>query len=179
VVVGHSLAGLALPLVPELANVSALIYLASLLPEPRKSWRDQLSETRPMADWFYSHALPNQRSDDQGRTLWPTRIAEQLFFHDCVPVTAYQAARQLRPQAATPLVEVTPVEQFSSTPTYYVIGREDRAVSGGWAAHTAADRLGVPLTWIDGSHSPFLARPAELARTLAALAAEPAQEKTV
>jgi len=177
VVVGHSMSGLALPLVPALANVSALIYLAALLPEPGRSWRDQLTETRPMADWFYANALPEQCRDDQGRTEWPSHVAEQLFFHDCEPDVRSRAAQKLRPQAATPVAEISPVEQFASVPSYYVMGREDRAVSRTWAAGAAADRLGVSVRWIDGAHSPFLARPAELARTLAALATEPVQDK--
>jgi hypothetical protein len=34
VVVGHSLAGLSIPLVPERANVTVLVYLAAFLPGP-------------------------------------------------------------------------------------------------------------------------------------------------
>jgi hypothetical protein len=178
VVVGHSLAGLAIPLVPARANVSALIYLAALLPEPGRSWRDQLGASRPMADWCYTNALPVQGRDEQGRTFWEPGTARDLFFHDCAPDVASGAADLLRPQAPTPVAEVTPVRAFPSVPAHYVIAREDRAVSGEWAARTAVERLGVEPTLIDGSHSPFLARPVELARLLTRLAVswEPQKE---
>jgi hypothetical protein len=69
-----------------------------------------------------------------------------------------------------------------------VVCRDDRAVSTEWAARTAAERLGVEPRWIDGSHSPFMSRPAELARLLAELAEvrahaggvpEPGQKETL
>lgn len=172
VVVGHSLAGLAIPLVPAVADVAALIYLAALLPLPGRSWREQLAEFRPMAGWFTEHALPRQERDPSGRTSWPPDVAQQLFFHDCTTSSAATAAGRLRAQASTPVAERTPLTAFPPVPADYVICRDDRAVSTEWAARTAAERLGVEPKWISGSHSPFLSRPAELARLLVELAGE-------
>ena len=112
VVVGHSLAGLAIPLVPQRANVTALVFLASLLPLPGRSWRDQLTSERPMADWFYSNALPRQGKDDQDRSVWPPDIARELFFADCNEDVAANAAAQLRPQSPTPVAESTPLTRL-------------------------------------------------------------------
>ncbi|MFI5709352.1 alpha/beta fold hydrolase [Kribbella sp. NPDC051620] len=183
IVVGHSLAGLALPLVPILSSnpasvpasppgvVTALVFLAALLPEPGRSWREQLADGRPMAPWFYAQGLPRQRRDDEGRTYWPTDAAAELFFHDCDPQLAAAAAGRLRPQAPTPVEETTPVSRFPDLPTAYIMGREDRAVSPEWVRATVPERLGIAPTWIDGGHSPFLARPAELADVLTGIAA--------
>jgi Alpha/beta hydrolase family len=171
VVVGHSLAGLALPLVPDLVEVRALVYLAALLPLPGLSWREQLAAGRPMADWFYAEGLPRQRKDDHGRTYWPPDVATELFFHDCAPATAAAAGARLRPQAPTPVAETTPLTAFPQVPSYYVGCRDDRAVSGRWAAAAARERLGVGVTWIPGSHSPFLADPAGFAVTIEQLTA--------
>lgn len=169
VVVGHSLAGLAIPLVPRRVEVGALVYLASLLPEPGRSWREQLATCRPMADWFYAEALPKQGRDEQGRSTWPRDVAAELFFHDCPPEVATAAAGRLRPQSPAPIVETTPLTAFPDVRTHYVGCRADRAVSGEWAQRAARQRLGVDVTWIDGSHSPFLADPGALADLLSTL----------
>ncbi len=166
VVVGHSLAGLAIPLVPDLVPIGALVFLASLLPEPGRSWREQLTAGRPMADWFYTNALPRQGKDDLGRSVWPPELAAELFYHDCPQETARSAAARLRPQSPGPIVETTPLKAFPDVPLHYVGCRDDRAVSGSWAQEAARTRLGVEVTWIDGSHSPFLAAPQQLAGRL-------------
>jgi hypothetical protein len=172
VVVGHSLAGLAIPLVPGLVPVGSLVFLASLLPEPGRSWREQLAAARPMAQWFYENGLPKQERDEQGRTMWPQDVAAELFYHDCPPAVATEAAAQLRPQSPTPITETTPLAAFPDVTTHYVGCRADRAVSGGWAQQAARDRLGVEVTWMEGSHSPFLADPDALAELLTSLALE-------
>lgn len=169
-VVGHSLAGLAIPLVPALAPVTGLVYLASLLPSPGRSWRDQLVAGSPMAPWFYEHGLPLQETDELSRSVWPVEVARDLFFHDCEASLAAASASRLRPQAPTPVLEPTPLTTFPDVPTTYVMGREDRAVSPEWAATVVPQRLGVEPVWIDGGHSPFLARPGALADLLADLA---------
>jgi len=171
VVVGHSLAGLAIPLVPDRVRVGALVFLASLLPDPGRSWRDQLGAGRPMADWFHAEGLPRQGRDDQGRTVWPADVATELFYHDCPPQVAAAAAARLRPQSPTPVAEPTPLTAFPDVPMHYVGCRSDRAVSGAWAAETARARLGTEVTWLDGSHSPFLADPEGLAEVLLTLEA--------
>jgi len=165
VVVGHSLAGLALPLVPELAKVRALVYLAALLPQPGCSWREQLAAGRPMAEWFYENGLPRQQKDDLGRSVWPPDVAADLFFHDCDPRIAADAAGRLRPQAPTPVAETSPVREFPDVTTHYVACSQDRAVSVGWGAAAAA-RMGATVTHIPTSHSPFLSNPTGLAAVL-------------
>lgn len=166
VVVGHSLAGLAIPLVPERVPVAALVFLAALLPDPGRSWKQQLGAGRPMAEWFYTEALPKQGRDEHGRSVWPVDVAVELFYHDCVPSTAEWAAAQLRPQSPAPIAETTPLTTYPDVPMHYVGCRADRAVSAAWAAETARARLGREPIWIDGSHSPFLADPDGLAEVL-------------
>lgn len=169
VVVGHSLAGLAIPLVPERVPVAALVFLAALLPEPGRSWKEQLADGRPMAEWFYGEALPKQGRDEQGRSVWPADVAAELFYHDCPPSVAAAAASRLRPQSPAPITERTPLGAFPDVPMHYVGCRADRAVSAAWAAETARFRLGRDAVWIDGSHSPFLADPDGLADLLLTL----------
>jgi pimeloyl-ACP methyl ester carboxylesterase len=172
VVVGHSLAGLAIPLVPQRVPVASLVFLASLLPEPGRSWREQLAATRPMAPWFYANALLKQGLDEQGRSTWPQDVAAELFYHDCPPAIAAAAAARLRPQSPTPVAETTPLAAFPDVTMHYIGCRDDRAVSRQWAQQAAQDRLGVEVTWIEGSHSPFLSHPDTLAELLVELAEE-------
>ena len=47
---------------------------------------------------------------------------------------------------------------------------DDNAVAPDWSRRAAIERLGVKAVEMDGDHSPFLCRPAELARVLAGLA---------
>jgi pimeloyl-ACP methyl ester carboxylesterase len=51
-------------------------------------------------------------------------------------------------------------------PASYIYGRQDRVIARAYAEAAARDRLGTGLIEIGGGHSPFLARPAELARLL-------------
>jgi hypothetical protein len=160
-------------LIPELVDVRALVYLAALLPDPGRSWREQLGSSRPMTDWFDNHALPRQRRDEHGRSYWPREVAAELFYHDCAPPVAADATRRLRGQAATPVTETTPVSTFPAVTTHYIGCRADRAVSPDWQVATVAERLGVEVTWIPGSHSPFLAAPGPLAQMLSDLLGTP------
>jgi Alpha/beta hydrolase family len=169
VVVGHSLAGLALPLVPDLVEVRALVYSAALLPEPGRSWLVQLHADQPMADWFHRYALPRQDSDAQRRSRWRPEIAAELFYHDCAPSLAAEASAQLRPQAPTPIVEITPLAVFPAVESHYFGCWDDRAVSATWQARTVPARLSTEISWIRGSHSPFLSNPTALAELLTEL----------
>ncbi|HEY8439516.1 MAG TPA: hypothetical protein VIK65_12980, partial [Candidatus Limnocylindrales bacterium] len=47
-----------------------------------------------------------------------------------------------------------------------IVSRDDRALNPAWGRSAARDRLGVEPVEIDGSRSPFLSRPAELAGLL-------------
>ncbi|PBC51879.1 alpha/beta hydrolase [Rhodococcus sp. ACS1] len=166
VVVGHSMSGLALPLVPDHVEVSALVYLASLIPDPGVSWIEQSRVVPPMSGWFYEHALPHQQRDVEGRLRWPPDVAEELFFHDCPKDVARHAVTQLRPQSPTPMSESSPVAKFPEVPSYYLACEDDRTISPAWASSVVPARLGTVPVSIPGSHSPFLARPRFLADTI-------------
>ena len=73
------------------------------------------------------------------------------FYHDCDDTTAAWAIARLRPQSALPLTEPWPLTAW---PRSDAVHERCRILDG-------AD----PIV-IDGSHSPFLSRPDELARVL-------------
>ncbi|MEU3982824.1 alpha/beta hydrolase [Streptomyces sp. NPDC026672] len=168
VLVAHSMAGLIAPVYAERRPVQELVLLSSLLPLPGASWRDQLTNSRPMAEDFYSKFLPHQLTDPQGLSRWPPDIAADLFYHDCTPDDAADAAARLRPQAATVLREKTPWTGEVPSPTRYIVCEADRAVSGPWAEEAAKARFGAHINHLYSSHSPFWSRPAALAALLTA-----------
>jgi pimeloyl-ACP methyl ester carboxylesterase len=48
----------------------------------------------------------------------------------------------------------------------YVLGRDDACIGPEWSRRAARARLGVEAIELPGGHSPFLARPRELADAL-------------
>jgi pimeloyl-ACP methyl ester carboxylesterase len=168
VVVGHSMGGLVIPLVAAARPVRRLIFLAAFLPIPGVSINEQrgsepIDGTTPpvTAEWT---AL--------GDDVWMVgpNTARELFFHDVAPETAAWATARLRPQGYHVMGEPCPLERWPDVQMDAILCRDDRAINPEWVRTAARERLGVDAVEIDGAHSPFLSRPAELARLLDALA---------
>lgn len=119
-----------------------------------------------MATGFAPSETPYENPD--GSASWPEQGAVEIFYHDCPSELATWAARSLRPQHWTITREVTPLRAFPHVPVTYVVAREDRTLSPDYCRRIARERLGVDPVEIDGGHSPFLSRPAELADLLLA-----------
>ena len=109
---------------------------------------------------------------DLGGGLWTvgSETARQLFFHDAPPEVARRAVERLRPQAYRVMEEVTRLRAWPTAPADYIVCRDDRALNPAWGRVAARERLGGNAVEIDGGHSPFLTRPAELSIILDALA---------
>jgi hypothetical protein len=89
------------------------------------------------------------------------------YYHDCDQTTAAWAVARLRPQSALSMTERWPVTARPDAARSVILARDDRAVRFDVAME--AGRLildGADPITIDGSHSPFLSRPAELSRVL-------------
>ena len=78
---------------------------------------------------------------------------------------------RLRPQARKPSVEASPLVAWPEVPSVSVLCRDDAAIDPAWSRQAARERLGVDALELDGHHSPFLSRPAELADLLVAATA--------
>jgi pimeloyl-ACP methyl ester carboxylesterase len=165
VVVGHSLAGLTIPLVAARRPVRRLVYLCGLAPVPGRSFTEQLS-VEP------DTLLPDYRAglgepDDAGRTRWQDEaLARAVLYADCGERDAGAAFARLRPQARTPHAQPCPLEALPEAPRTYVVCEEDRMVNPGRARKVARERLDADLVELPGGHSPFLSRPGELAAVL-------------
>ena len=77
---------------------------------------------------------------------------------------------QLRRQARSVQDEPCPLAVVPDVERASLVCREDVGVNPAWSRRVARERLGVEPVELDGGHSPFLARPAELADVLARLA---------
>jgi len=167
VVVGHSMAGLVIPLVAAKRPVRRLIFVAALLPKVGGSVTEQRAAERvdghvPLASTEWTEVEPG---------LWTIggNTARELFFHDVPRAVADRAIARLRPQAYGFMHEVTPLTVWPNVESGYVLAQDDRAVNPAWSRQVAQERLGVEPIEIAGGHSPFLSRPAELAGVLDAM----------
>lgn len=170
VLVGHSLGGLTIPLVAALRPVRRLVFLCALIPEFGRSLADQV-DADPALYHPVLRSHPGRLSDAAG-TVWfrDEAAVRDVFCHDCEPADVRWVFSRLRRQAAAPRREPCPLSAWPPGERAYVLCREDRAVSPAWSRRAAPGRLGVEPIELDGSHSPFVSRPAGLAAILDRLA---------
>lgn len=168
VLVGHSMAGLVIPLVASRRPIKRMVFLASFLPSPGKSANDQ--RTTQAID---GRVAPRTAEwTDLGDDVWMVgpNTATELFFHDAPAAVARWATKRLRPQAYRVMSETTPLTTWPDVESRSIVCRDDRAVNPAWVRTAARERLGIDAIELGGGHSPFLTRPAELAQVLDGLA---------
>lgn len=167
VIVGHSMAGLVIPLVAARRPVRRLIFLAALLPKPG------LTANQQRAAEPIDGLVPPQAFEftDLGSNVWSVgpNTARELFFSDVPEDVATWAFEQLRPQCYDIFDEVTPLEAWPDVPASVIACSDDRSFNPAWFRTAAKERLGIEAVEIPGGHSPFLSRPAELATLLDSL----------
>jgi pimeloyl-ACP methyl ester carboxylesterase len=158
VLVGHSLAGLIVPLVAARRPVRQLVFLHALLPRPGQSVVDQLGAE---LDIF------NPEMFTAPAPLWENEaVAVRFLLHDCPPEAAHAAFLRLRPEPGVLGREVTPLSAWPEVPCAYIVCTDDRTATPVWARRAARERLGVEPIEILGGHCPFLSRPVHLAEDL-------------
>jgi pimeloyl-ACP methyl ester carboxylesterase len=166
IMVGHSIAGLCVPVVATLHPVRRMVFIGGLLPVPGQRFVDHLAEN-PDAISF-----PAGEASGSGPFGLTWESVQNGFYHDCPESIARQAFDQLRGQSFTAFIEECPIERWPNVPSTYMLMRHDRAVGQSWARRNAADRVGATIIEMDGGHSPFFARPNELSDVLADIACD-------
>jgi pimeloyl-ACP methyl ester carboxylesterase len=165
VLVGHSMGGLTIPLVPGRRPVRRLVFVCAAYPEPGRSHFEVKAEE------------PGEGVSSGATTAWqqpgdfhllPRELARELFFHDCPPDVQEWALARLRRQARKPLREKTPLARWPDVPRTLIITTEDRCIPLESARRTAARLFGEEPIELPGGHCPPLSRPALLAETLIA-----------
>ena len=146
IVVGHSLGGLTIPLVPARLRV----FLCALVPGASTE------------DAFVPGFGDARVRDELGRSYYPdpADAARELQY----PPEFAQLAARLRRQA--PVDSASPV----TGPAAYVVCARDASIRPEWQHRVARDVLGVEPIELDAGHSPMLSHPRELADVLDALA---------
>jgi pimeloyl-ACP methyl ester carboxylesterase len=167
VLVGHSMAGLVIPLVAERRPVRRLVFLAAFLAAPGRSANDQRGSEA------IDGRVPPKTAEwtDLGDDVWMVgpNTATELFFHDAPAATARWATKRLRPQSYRVFAETSPLKRWPDVESRSIVCADDRAINPEWVRSAARDRLGVEAVELAGGHSPMLTRPAELARVLDSL----------
>ena len=169
ILVGHSLAGLAIPLVAASIPVRRMVFLCANVPVPGLPYQEYLNE-HPDAV-----IMPPISLDAQGRLSlsWPD--ARRLYYGDCEEAVAKQAWEHLVPSAAlTAFAEKCPLAAWPESEASYILCTEDQIIGPDWSRQVSLNRLGGPAIELPGSHSPMLSRPRRLADVLDAVARLPA-----
>jgi pimeloyl-ACP methyl ester carboxylesterase len=167
VVVGHSMAGLIIPLVAARRPVRKLVFLTAFLPSPGRSANEQRA-AEPI-----DGRVPPKTSEwtDLGNDVWSVgpNTATELFFHDAPAAVSRWATKRLRPQSYRVMNETTPLASWPDVESRSIVCRDDRALNPDWLRGAARERLGVEPVELAGGHSPFMTRPNELAQVLDSL----------
>jgi pimeloyl-ACP methyl ester carboxylesterase len=104
--------------------------------------------------------------DAQGNSHWRVADVARLFYNDCEPADAADAAQRLRGQDMTIFTETEPLVPPAAMPTRYLLCSQDRAISRDWAVRTAREQFDATIEEFDASHSPFWSRPRRVADLL-------------
>ena len=158
VLVGHSLAGLIIPLVAARRPVQRLIFLHALLPRPGQSVLDQVKAEPDMfnPEMF---AAPAPFWEDKA-------VAARFLLHDCPTEVVDRAFRRLRPEPGMLGRELSPLGAWPYVPSSYIVCTDDRTATPAWARRAARERLGIEPIELPGGHCPMLSCPGQLAEAL-------------
>jgi thioesterase domain-containing protein len=165
VLVGHSLGCLTVPVVAErLAAldrpVRRMVLLAPLLPRPGRSFNEQRADE---PDRMMPGLDAGQIRHDDGSTTWQPPAAIATMYPDAPPPLAEWAARRLRRQHWLVLREVSPLKAWPAGDVSVIACGSDGVVNPDWVRRVARVRFGDEAYVLPGDHSPFLARPRQLA----------------
>jgi pimeloyl-ACP methyl ester carboxylesterase len=165
VLVGHSMGGVVITRVAELVpdRVAVLVYLSAFLPAPGQSILDAAS--RDQASLIGASLVP---VGNGATTVIPEDRAAKVFYGDCDPSVAAEAARKLGPTPMQPLaapVEYTN-ERFGRVRRIFIQCNRDAAISPAIQRAIQQATLFERVMCLDASHSPFLSMPRTLAATL-------------
>jgi len=163
VLVGHSMGGLTIPLVPARRPVQRLVFVSGAYPEPGRS-HFEVKAAEPGENVGSGPAAAWEQPGDFH--MLPRESAREFFFHDCTPELQEWALDRMRLQARKPLREKTPLASWPDVPRSLIAATDDRCISIESARRTAQRLFGEAPVEIPGGHCPSLSRPALLADLL-------------
>ena len=167
ILVGHSLAGSTIPLVARHRPVcSPRVSLLLLVPRPGGSVTDRYTVESVYVPGFVGNTLMR----DDGASYWPEPTRRSAASTTTArtrtrrgPSPGYAHSRRRHGSSPGPWTRCrTSSERRSSAVS-------ERVIDPAWSRRMSRELLGVEPVELDGGHSPFLSRPAELASVLAQL----------
>lgn len=158
-IVAHSYGGVPTTHAELGPGVRQLVFLGAFMPAAGKSLVDYLPPG-PLPPYVEIGA------DGLSRSV-PSAVGD-LLYGDCTPTDVAWAKAQLVPQNAAVVTSPVGPASWARIPSTYVVLTEDLAVPVPLQRHYATQAGRV--VELEGSHSPFLARPAALAGLLRELA---------
>jgi pimeloyl-ACP methyl ester carboxylesterase len=167
VVVGHSMGGMCVPVVPSIRPVRRMVFLGAMIPVPGTVYLEYLAGESKAITFAGAGDLAEADVSDSPGLSW--ELARDNFYHDVPEPIARAAWERLRPQTMTVFTERCPIDVWPDVPATSIVMIDDRAVGLDWSRRVARERIGADLIELPGSHSPFYSRPAELAAVLAGL----------
>jgi pimeloyl-ACP methyl ester carboxylesterase len=147
--------------VASLRLVQRMVFLGALVPVPGRTHAEDLAGNPDAVVFDADRGTP-------GPSGLSWEAAQYGFYADCDESTARRAYERLRPTPLVVFTEPCPIDAWPDVPSTYIVMSDDRAVGPAWSRR-AATMIGADLIELDGSHSPFYSRPAELADVLASL----------
>lgn len=167
ILVGHSMAGLVIPLVADIFPVKKLVYLCGVLRRPGHSEKQDYEDglRKDMATENLDGKLWIRKD---GFSIPVPEGVMKYLYQDCKPELAKWALSMLRKQYEH-WEEISPQKNWPNVPTDYIICEDDKSVNPIWSERLAKEWLHVEPIKMPGSHSPFLSRPKELADILVGL----------
>ncbi len=161
VAVGSSFAGSLLPLI----DCNVRVFLGALLPEPRKSVRDQLAADPSMMppDWIAMGARWRDNPEER------EALARRFLFHDCDEATLAWALTTVGFLNTAPLaVEPSPFDAWPPGRDVVIVPTLDRTISPDWMRRRARE-IGAEVFEVEAGHCPHVSRTEEIAAILNAL----------
>lgn len=166
VLVGHSLAGMVIPLVALERPVGLLVFLCALIPDSKGG--------QPHDDGPPTHldgTFDGLAHHEDGSHSWSElAAATRILYQDCPGDIAAAAFARLRRQQTALWDGLRPMDRWPDVPVASIHCEDDRAVNPAWSKWVAKRRFGIESVELPGGHSPMLSRPAHLAETLASIA---------
>lgn len=176
VVVGHSMGGMTIGEAAERRpeEVGLLVYACAYLP-PNGVSALEMSQRHADAD---APVMRSVRADEERgeMTIDPSSAAREALYGECSEEDAARA--QLRPEPIAPGVEAVSLTEanYGRVPRAYVACLRDRTITSTLQREMYTETPCREVVTMDTDHSPFLSRPAELARHLVSLTSLPKVE---
>lgn len=164
ILVGHSVAGLFLPLIGEMIGASREVFIASLAPAPGMSFIEQIfADQREVFD-------PEWVAQYGGESREAQAMVRQMLFHDC-PAKAKEFYRGEAAGEALAYYElVFPWPVLPARHRDYIVCSQDRTILPEWQRYAARRYIQVSPWELASGHCPQLSMPRDLAALLLAMA---------